>query len=479
MLSQRGEHHGMRRTAGAHVLGVAHDAYDFKGRAVLRYVQAEMFPDGILVREELFGEGLIHYSDTARGAGVFFADAPSAQNRLAHGFKVSGAHAIPGCVGFVIQLGHAVAFGNDGFTPIINVGGIECQRGALYSGNLRQAALQLAVERVELGLGVTGRRFIHHNADAVIGLEAKALMLEIAQAAGQQTCAREQDDGERGLHYDQDFLRQRSAVAGAAIGPAQSLNRVAVGGEPCRRRAKQHSRQERQAKGESQHRERWVGIDGNKLRTMEGERDHQLYAEVGNRNSGYATEHGEYDALCERLLNKPIPRCAQSQPHRGLRTARSPAGQQQVGYIGAGNQQHQAADGEQDVKAIAIIGFHRLHARTAGNNLDLLLGQGLHDHGHKLGRPSAVVDHPLPQNPGKPRGNAAVLAPGFSLPITRSHPEMDCLSREFCAFTKGSCCKGSHSSGGLLRSVSPKKPGGAMPAMVKGCPFTIKVDPTT
>ena len=73
----------------------------------------------------------------------------------------------------------------------------------------------------------------------------------------------------------------------------------------------------------------------------------------------------------------------------------------------------------------------------------------------------------------------AMLAPGFSLPIIRSQPEMDCLSSEFCAFTKGSCCRGSHSSGGLLRSVSPKKPGGAMPAMVKGCPFTMKVDPTT
>src|ERR1700744_4919332 len=73
----------------------------------------------------------------------------------------------------------------------------------------------------------------------------------------------------------------------------------------------------------------------------------------------------------------------------------------------------------------------------------------------------------------------AVLAPGLSLPIPLSQPEIDCLSREFCAFTKGSCCNGSHSSGGLLRSVSPKKPGGAIPAMVKGCPLTIKVDPTT
>ena len=80
----------MRRTAGVHVLGVAHDAYDFEGRAVLRHIQAEMFPDGILFREESFGEGLIHYSDTARGGGVFFADTPPAQNWLAHGFKISG-----------------------------------------------------------------------------------------------------------------------------------------------------------------------------------------------------------------------------------------------------------------------------------------------------------------------------------------------------------------------------------------------------
>jgi hypothetical protein len=46
-----------------------------------------------------------------------------------------------------------------------------------------------------------------------------------------------------------------------------------------------------------------------------------------------------------------------------------------------------------------------------------------------------------------------MLAPGLTLPITRSHADIDCLSREFPPFTNGSCCSGSHISGGLLRSV--------------------------
>ncbi len=82
------------------------------------------------------------------------------------------------------------------------------------------------------------------------------------------------------------------------------------------------------------------------------------------------------------------------------------------------------------------------------------------------------MGHPLTQKAGEPRApTPSRLAPGFSLPITRSQPEIDCFSKEFSAFTSGSCCRGSHSSGGLLRSVSPKKPGGAMPAMVKGMTF--------
>lgn len=85
----------------------------------------------------------------------------------------------------------SLTFGNDQLTPIVNVGGIEGQGGARYSGDGSKALLQFTIESIELGFGVSGWRPIHHNADAMVGFEAEALVLEVAQAAGKQTCAGE------------------------------------------------------------------------------------------------------------------------------------------------------------------------------------------------------------------------------------------------------------------------------------------------
>ncbi len=74
-------------------------------------------------------------------------------------------------------------------------------------------------------------------------------------------------------------------------------------------------------------------------------------------------------------------------------------------------------------------------------------------------------------------GNAFGVAPGLSLPITRSHPGKVCKSELFPRKT-GSCCIGIQISGGSLRSVSPKNPGGVMPMTVIGCPSRIMVEPT-
>ena len=47
------------------------------------------------------------------------------------------------------------------------------------------------------------------------------------------------------------------------------------------------------------------------------------------------------------------------------------------------------------------------------------------------------------------------------------------------AARRGSCCTGIQISGGSLRKVSPKKPGGVTPITVNGCPSTTKLEPTT
>src|ERR1035441_10787908 len=73
----------------------------------------------------------------------------------------------------------------------------------------------------------------------------------------------------------------------------------------------------------------------------------------------------------------------------------------------------------------------------------------------------------------------AVEAPGCKRPITRNHAPTDWCSRAPSPAMRGSCCTGIQMSGGSLRKVSPKNPGGAMPITANGCPSTTKLEPTT
>ena len=73
----------------------------------------------------------------------------------------------------------------------------------------------------------------------------------------------------------------------------------------------------------------------------------------------------------------------------------------------------------------------------------------------------------------------AIEAPGRRRPIMRSHAETGWLSSAALPSIIGSCWTGSQISGGSLRSVSPKNPGGATPMTVNGWPSMTKFEPTT
>src|SRR5436190_10420014 len=70
-------------------------------------------------------------------------------------------------------------------------------------------------------------------------------------------------------------------------------------------------------------------------------------------------------------------------------------------------------------------------------------------------------------------------APERNRPMTRREAVMGWCKREFDPLMSGSCWRGIQSSGGSPRSVSPKKPGGAMPVTLNALPSTMSVDPMT
>jgi len=120
---------------------------------------------------------------------------------------------------------------DDHFAPVVGEWSVEGERRALDAGNAFEALLEGAVGGVELLGGVAGEWRIEAEVDAMVGLEAEVLMLHVEEAAGEQACSCEKDNGQGGLHDDERFLGEGRTVAGGAIGAAKSFGRFGVGGE--------------------------------------------------------------------------------------------------------------------------------------------------------------------------------------------------------------------------------------------------------
>ena len=157
-------------------------------------------------------------------------------------------------------------------------------------------------------------------------------------------------------------------------------------------------------------------------------------------------------------------RRADRQPHRRLRPARHRAREQQVGDVGARDQQHQAADAEQDLQAAAVLLLHHADAGAGRHDGDRLLGQqpdrrpasSWRDSRSRAAssgaaRRSAAAPCRRPRRPAAAgRSRAATPKPAGAAASCRRR-------------SAAPGCSGIHRSGGSPRSVSPKKPGGATP----------------
>ena len=74
-----------------------------------------------------------------------------------------------------------------------------------------------------------------------------------------------------------------------------------------------------------------------------------LRAEPGERTPENAAGKGEQKTLRQQLTNETAAAGADGEPHGDLAMTEGSPGQQQVGHIGAGDQQHQTDAGQDDV----------------------------------------------------------------------------------------------------------------------------------
>src|SRR5215472_7485023 len=126
------------------------------------------------------------------------------------------------------------------------------------------------------------------------------------------------------------------------------------------------------------------------MRAVESECEQQPGSGNSNQKSSNGATNGEYDALRESLGDELPPRSAHGHAYGGLSTTRYSTGQKQIGNVGTRDQQHQTANGQQDLQAAAIAIFHLGDARPRWNYIDHLLGQSADYFRHPVGRIAGI-----------------------------------------------------------------------------------------
>ena len=101
------------------------------------------------------------------------------------------------------------------FTPVVPFqGAVERESHTLHSRYRCESLFKLLIECGQLFRSVAGARRIQVNHVPVVSLEAKVLVLHVAQTLGQQAGAHQQHDRQRCLNDDEGLLGERRSGRG-------------------------------------------------------------------------------------------------------------------------------------------------------------------------------------------------------------------------------------------------------------------------
>ena len=94
---------------------------------------------------------------------------------------------------------------------------------------------------------------------------------------------------------------------------------------------------------------------------------------VGNVESSRAASYGQQDAFSELRPDKPCSRRSEGQPQSGLGAIGSPPCEEEVGDIGASDEQDQSRDRHEQTQARSVVRLHPVHAAGRRHEMDVLL----------------------------------------------------------------------------------------------------------
>ena len=212
----------------------------------------------------------------------------------------------------------------------------------------------------------------------------------------------------------------------------------------------------------------------------EGQGEKQIGRAVGDDQAGQGPAEGEQDAFDERLRHDVARTGAHGQADRRLCPKRHGSGEEEIGDIRAGDEEHHAADAEQDVQAVPVGRLHHGDAATGRHDVDRLGGQRAHDVRHPVGGIPGVGLDPALEERREARGH-----PGHRRARAQAadHPEPGrrrFMQKRALAVDHRLLAKRHPQIGRIaLDRVPPKKPGAAMPTTVTGWLSMTQIDPTS
>ena len=204
------------------------------------------------------------------------------------------------------------------------------------------------------------------NDVAVGGVEFEVAVLELAEALREEGCADEEHEGERGLKDDERALRQRGSGGSCACAAAKGVGGLGLCGDPCGSDAEEDAGDERERDGEADDGGRGRGIDGDVGCSGEGEREQHAGSRVGDDDAGDAAECGEDEAFGEELPDDAPPRGAEGGADGHLGAAGHAANEQQIGDVGAGDEQDESGDPGEQMQVRGVPLLHGLDPGACG-----------------------------------------------------------------------------------------------------------------
>ena len=182
LLRQRPEEERPDLAAGIGHFEIGKYTDDFKCPRVLRFADAEVFSDRILVGKEVIGERLIDDGDLLRGSGVLCREVAATQNGNTDGVEEVATCAIPNGEAFAVWARRGTTLRNDAGTPHVAAeGNVTNEAYVAHGWKCGQAVFDLAVESGKPVERIADASGVELEDKAIGGDDAEVLVLEITQ----------------------------------------------------------------------------------------------------------------------------------------------------------------------------------------------------------------------------------------------------------------------------------------------------------